>query len=111
VIRIVRARPAPSEASAVEVLRELVAWTRHAYQPLGIILDKAHAVLASAGPDPMPVVRAAMARRDAKLSHERETVSPAPKRQARLADSWRVYIDAEKREDTAVDTYRKAGGK
>ena len=68
-------------------------------------------IIAAAGPDPMPVVRAAMARRDAKLSHERETASPAPKRQARLADSWRVYIDTEKAEDDAVDAYRKAGGK
>ena len=53
-------RVGPSEASAVEVLRELVAWTGHAYRPLGLILDKAHRVLAASGPDPMPVVRAAL---------------------------------------------------
>lgn len=76
------------EASAVEVLRELVAWTRHAYRPLGLILDKAHAVLAASGPDPMPVVRAAM-----------------EWRYGRRGDTGPMNTLAE-----AVETYRKDGG-
>ena len=72
-IRIVRARPTqqPSEASAVEVLRELVAvldrWNADTL-PMSRMLaactriePKARAVLAASGPDPAAVVRAAMA--------------------------------------------------
>lgn len=94
-------RVGPSEASAVEVLRELVAWTRHAYRPLGLILDKAHRVLAGAGPDPMPVVRAAMEETDAE---EAEMVHPS------AANAGRRMRAREARR-RAVDTYRKAGGK
>jgi hypothetical protein len=90
VIRIVQTRPSPSEASAVEVLRELVAWDEG---PLGRranaddIFARARRILAASGPDPMPVVRAAMAwRHDDRPSAEDDLVD-------------------------AVDTYRKAGGK
>lgn len=116
VIRIVRARPSPSEASAV-VLRELVAIDdalnegRDPPCSRAALAARARRVLAAAGPDPMPVVRAAMVRRDARAAHAREDASPAPRRQARLADAWRVFADAERAEDAAVDTYRKAGGK
>jgi hypothetical protein len=83
-------RVGPSEASAVEVLRDMLAtWTA-----AGVIqheaFDRARRVLASspeAGPDPMPVVRAAMA--------------------------WR-YDERPGVEDDlaeAVEMYRKAGGK
>ena len=64
VIRIVRARPSaeptqqPSEASAVAVLRELVAWDdqpRGEIRPFAPIIDRARRVLAAAGPDPSAV--------------------------------------------------------
>ena len=66
VIRIVRARPTqqPSEASAVEVLRELVAWSDNEDADTDDVIriaTKARRVLAASGPNPMPVVRAAMA--------------------------------------------------
>ena len=64
VIRIVRARPAPSEAAA-EVLRDLVAYTDFLGGTLTRIQARARRVLAASGPDPMPVVRAAMAWADA----------------------------------------------
>ena len=56
--------PSPSEASAVEVLRALVAsWdeTGRVREPL---FANARCVLAAAGPDPSEVVRAAIAWRD-----------------------------------------------
>ena len=100
----------PSEASAVEVLRKLVAEYAD-YRVNHETFARARAVLAAAGPDPMPVVWAAMVRRDARAAHAREDASPAPRRQARLADAWRVFVDAERAEDAAVDAYREAGGK
>ena len=94
VIRIVRARP--SEASAVEVLRELVAWDGGLLPCFfSDVLDKARAVLAGAGPDPMPVVRAAL--------RFAEHCTPALEGSAWF-EATREFIDA-------VDTYRKAGGK
>lgn len=91
VIRIVRARP--SEAT-VEVLRELVAERDE-------IFARARAVLATSGPDPMPVVRAAMEETDAE---EAEMVHPS------AANAGRRMRAREARR-RAVDTYRKAGGK
>jgi hypothetical protein len=57
VIRIVRkARPLPSEASAVEALRDMLStWDRRGF------IRIARAILAATGPDPSEVVRAAMA--------------------------------------------------
>ena len=100
---IVRARPSaeptpqPTEASAVEVLRELVAHRGEcaAYERLDsvdAIVDRARVVLAAAGPDPMPVVRAAMA----------------------WAEGGRTRTEAAELLGAlsgAVDAYRKAGGK
>lgn len=96
VIRIVRkARPSSGqEASAVEVLRDMLAtWTA-----AGVIqheaFDRARRVLASspeAGPDPMPVVRAAMRYLD---------YGP----DGRLGPAWVGFREA-------VEAYRKAGGK
>ena len=65
VIRIVRAEPTqqPHEASAVEVLRELVAWSDNEDADTDDVIriaTKARRVLAASGPNPMPVVRAAM---------------------------------------------------
>lgn len=99
VIRIVRARSSPSEASAVEVLRELVAYddVGFAYDSevggkrFGPIVDRARAVLAGAGPDPMPVVRAAL--------RFAEHCTPALEGSAWF-EATREFIDA-------VDTYRK----
>lgn len=97
VIRIVRARP--SEASAVEVLRELVAIDdalnegRDPPCSRAALAARARRVLAAAGPDPMPVVRAAMAW---WLACQRRAERP---------------LDLEIKTLDAVDTYRKAGGK
>lgn len=111
VVGIVRAQPSPSEASAVEVLRELVAtWDRiasstpmsrfgdafaltraasgTAEEAFGESFARARAVLAASGPDPMPVVRAAMAWADSR---------------DRGQECSALY--------RAVETYRKAGGK
>lgn len=91
VIRIVRARPSPSEASAVEVLRALVAsWdeTGRVREPL---FANARCVLAAAGPDPSEVARAAMR----YLDHGDD---------GRLGSAWVKFREA-------VDAYRKAGGK
>ena len=95
VIRIVRVRP--SEASAVEVLRELVAWDDWAAGPAAeydTILARARRVLAASGPDPMPVVRAAL--------RFAEHCTPALEGSAWF-EATHEFIDA-------VDTYRKAGG-
>ena len=101
VIRIVR-KARPSEASAVEVLRELVAWDGGLLPCFfSDVLDKARAVLAASGPDPMPVVRAAMEETDAE---EAEMVRPS------AANAGRRMRAREARR-RAVDTYRKAGGK
>jgi hypothetical protein len=89
VIRIVRARPSPSEASAVEVLREV-----ESYPGNGGDLARIQA-RARRGPDPMPVVRAAM--RFAALC------TPAFEGTAWF-EATREFIDS-------VDEYRKAGGK
>jgi len=89
-------RVGPSEASAVEVLRELVAWDDGLLPCfLNDIFVRARAVLAASGPDPMPVVRAAL--RFAALC------TPALEGAAWF-EATREFIDA-------VDTYRKAGGK
>lgn len=100
VIRIVRARPAPSEASAVEVLREVASYPGNGGD-LARIQARARAVLAASGPDPMPVVRAAMEETDAE---EAEMVHPS------AANAGRRMRAREARR-RAVDTYRKAGGK
>lgn len=121
VIRIVRAeRPAPSEASAAAVLRELVAWGAHPSPGLLAIVDRARAVLAEAGPDPSEVVRAAMQETEAE---EALRVSVAAKNNAPgVGLRWRAAVDAwlaaSKRlkaaraeRGAAVDAFRKAGGK
>ena len=100
VIRIVRARPSaeptqqPSEASAVAVLRELVAWDdqpRGEIRPFAPIIDRARRVLAAAGPDPSEVVRAAVRYLD---------YGP----DGRLGPAWVGFREA-------CEAYRKAGGK
>lgn len=94
VIRIVRARPSEGqEASAVEVLRELVAIDDALHEgrdpscSRAALAARARRVLAASGPDPMPVVRAAMT-----YWGTGGTMSDGPLLQA-------------------VDAYRKAGGK
>jgi hypothetical protein len=90
------------EPVEVEVLRELVAWDGGLLPCFfSDVLDKARAVLAAAGPDPMPVVRAAMEETDAE---EAEMVRPS------AANAGRRMRAREARR-RAVDTYRKAGGK
>lgn len=90
VIRIVR-KARPSEASAVEVLRELVAsLSSHEGLNLSDLADRARAVLAASGPDPMPVVRAA-------LSWSEATAANGTARTVAL--------------QLACVAYRKAGGK
>lgn len=113
VIRIVR-KVRPSEASATletarrrlaavaehmtehayQELASALAWTRHAYRPLGLILDKAHRVLAGAGPDPMRVVGAAL----------EETAAEEAEMKGRL-------MAAREARRLWVGSYRKAGGK
>ena len=99
VIRIVRARPSaeptqqPSEASAVEVLRELVAWSDNEDADTDDVIriaTKARRVLAASGPNPMPVVRAA-------LSWSEATAANGTARTVAL--------------QLACVAYRKAGGK
>ena len=105
VIRIVRARP--SEASAVEVLRALVAaWdeTGRVREPL---FANARVVLAASGPDPMPVVRAAMRRWEALGAVQREQ-GGSHLRRASLDHEYQTAIADENRE---CAKYRKAGGK
>ena len=93
VIRIVRARS--NEASTV-VLRELVAIDdalnegRDPPCSRAALATRARRVLAAAGPDPMPVVRAAMAYEAAGGES--------------VAQEWRTF-------EAAVKAYRKAGGK
>ena len=89
VIRIVR-KARPSEALAVEVLRELAVYPGNDGD-LARIQARARRVLASAGPDPMPVVRAALAWVDSRDSADRGRETSALYR--------------------SVDAYRKAGGK
>lgn len=93
VIRIVRARP--SEASAVEVLRSFIAWVDcndgEEEAPLRPIEEAARRVLAASGPDPMPVVRAAM-----------RYWNYGP--DGRLGPAWVGFREA-------CEAYRKAGGK
>ena len=103
VIRIVRARPSPSEASAVEVLREVASYPGNGGD-LARIQARARAVLAASGPDPMPVVRAAMEETDAE-----EAFSAAP-HCGRRGEAAALDAAARARVD-AVDAYREAGGK
>ena len=111
VIRIVRARPSeveptpqPSEASAVEVLRELVADAPY-ISPEKLV--KARSFLAASGPDPMPVVRAAMRRWEARGAVQREQ-GGSHLRRASLDHEYQTAIADENRE---CAKYRKAGGK
>ena len=105
VIRIVRARP--SEASAVEVLRELVAWDAGLLPCFfSDVLDKALAVLAASGPDPMPVVRAAIEETDVEAEFFR-----AERMSKYLAFPRQNLNAAREARHVAVDAYRKAGGK
>lgn len=66
-------RRAPSEASAVDVLRSFIAWVDcddgEEETPLRPIEDAARAVLAASGPDPTQVVRAAMAWSEANVAN------------------------------------------
>ena len=82
------------EVSAVEVLRELVAWDDAPSEgQLEPTIHRARRVIAASGPDPSEVVRAA-------LKWER-----ACRRSAARA------VDLELAMLAAVDAYRKAGGK
>lgn len=110
VIRIVR-KARPSEASAVEVLRELVAKADAcaAYERLdvlGDIVQRARAVLAASAPDPMPVVRAAMRETEAEEAFDRVAV----KGRSMNAEADAICV-ARANRVAAVDAYRKAGGK
>ena len=91
VIRIVRARP--SEASAVEVLRELVAWVDSKGGGFDAIIVRARRVLAASGPDPSEMVRA--------VETLREQAFRGP---ARRTAALEALLDT-------FDAYRKAGGK
>lgn len=82
-------RRTPSEASAVEVLRELVAYPGPG-APLAYIQASARRVLAASGPDPSEVVRAA-------LSWSEATAANGTARTVAL--------------QLACVAYRKAGGK
>lgn len=93
VIRIVRARPSPSEASAVEVLRELVAWVDSKGGGFDAIIVRARRVLAASGPDPSEMVRA--------VETLREQAFRGP---ARRTAALEALLDT-------FDAYRKAGGK
>lgn len=79
------------EASAVEVLRELVAWDDAPSEgQLEPTIHRARRVIAASGPDPMPVVRAA-------LSWSEATAANGTARTVAL--------------QLACVAYRKAGGK
>jgi len=106
VIRIVRAG---REASAVAVLRELVAWDED--PPMGEhdivdICARARRVLAASGPDPSEVVRAALRETDAEEAFDRVAV----KGKSMNAAADAIGVARANRVD-AVDAYRKAGGK
>ena len=105
VIRIVpKARPSPSEASTVEVLRELVAWVDSKGGGFDAIIVRARRVLAASGPDPSEVVRAAMAEEDARVRMVRASYAELPS----LEGDWLRCVEATR---VAVKAYRKAGGK
>jgi len=101
VIRIVR-KAKPPEASAVEVLRSFIAWVdcddSDEEASLRPIEEAARRILAASGPDPMPVVRAAMRYLD---------YGP----DGRLGPVWVGFREAGEAYRKAVDAYRKAGGK
>ena len=87
------AKARPSAASAVEVLRDLVAWSDSEDADTDDVIRiaaKARRVLAASGPDPSEVVRAAMAWSEVYAAH---------------GDPPDADLNA------AVDAYRKAGGK
>ena len=83
----------PSEASAVEVLRELVAWVDSKGGGFDAIIVRARRVLAASGPDPSAVVRA--------VETLREQAFRGP---ARRTAALEALLDT-------FDAYRKAGGK
>ena len=86
-------RAGPSEASAVEVLRELVAWVDSKGGGFDAIIVRARRVLAASGPDPSEVVRA--------VETLREQAFRGP---ARRTAALEALLDT-------FDAYRKAGGK
>lgn len=94
VIRIVR-KARPSEASAVEVLREYVRWVDNVMggRSIHLIQHDMRTVLAASGPDPSEVVRA--------VEHLRAEGYMGRARRAAALD---VLLDT-------FDAYRKAGGK
>ena len=121
VIRIVRARPSqqPSEASAVEVLRELVADAPYISVER---LVKARAILAASGPDAMPVVRAAMRETEAEEALRASVAARNNVPGMGTGPTWQAAVDAwlaasqrlnaaRAERVAAVDAYRKAGGK
>jgi hypothetical protein len=95
----------PSEARAVEVLRELAVYPGNDGD-LARIQARARRVLASAGPDPMPVVRAALRETEAEEAFDRVAV----KGRSMNAAADAIGVARANRVD-AVDAYRKAGGK
>ena len=96
------------EASAVEVLRELVRWDDAPSEgQLEPTIHRARRVLAASGPDPSEVVRAAMRETEAEEAHVRVVGEP---RDVRLA-AVRAVGAAQQARASAVDAYRKAGGK
>lgn len=92
VIRIVR-KARPSEASAVEVLRAMVAWVDSKGGGFNAIIARARRVLAASGPDPSEMVRA--------VETLREQAFRGP---ARRTAALEALLDT-------FDAYRKAGGK
>ena len=92
IIRIVR-KARPSEASAVEVLRAMVAWVDSKGGGFNAIIARARRVLAASGPDPSEMVRA--------VETLREQAFRGP---ARRTAALEALLDT-------FDAYRKAGGK
>lgn len=114
VIRIVRkARPSPSEAGAVEVLRELVAKADARNVGPGVdweTIARARRVLASAGPDPMPVVRGLVMLVAGELDYDlAKSLDPETAEEPEEAE--RCMRDVVKRVTEQFIVERKAGGK
>ena len=109
VIRIVR-KARPSEASAVEVLRDMLA----TWDDRGFIrteaFARARAVLAASGPDPAPVVRDLIMLVAGELDYDlAKSLDPETAEEPEEAE--RCMRDAVKRVAEQFTVARKAGGK
>ena len=91
-----------------EVLRELVAWSDNEDADTDDVIriaTKARRVLAASGPNPMPVVRAAMAEERARVRMAR---AQSGADLVALESEWLRRVEETR---VAVKKYRKAGGK